>query len=41
VTEAALAVGFREFGRFARAFRREMGCLPGDIARGAKWPTLP
>jgi transcriptional regulator GlxA family with amidase domain len=36
VTEAALAVGFHDFGRFARVFRREIGCLPGELARGRR-----
>jgi AraC-like DNA-binding protein len=32
VTEAALSVGFRDLGRFARAFRDQVGCAPSDIA---------
>jgi AraC-like DNA-binding protein len=31
VTDAALSVGFRDLGRFARAFREEFGCAPSDV----------
>jgi AraC-like DNA-binding protein len=35
VTEAALTVGFRDLGRFGRAFRERFGCAPGEMrARG-------
>jgi AraC-like DNA-binding protein len=37
VTEAALSVGYRDLGRFAKAFREHFGCAPsqasGDAAR--------
>ncbi len=33
VTEAALSVGYRDLGRFARAFRRQVGCAPSDVMR--------
>jgi transcriptional regulator GlxA family with amidase domain len=33
VTEAALAVGFQDLGRFRRLFRREIGCRPSEVAR--------
>jgi len=33
VTEAALAAGFTDFGRFAAHFRRSFGCRPSDLAR--------
>ncbi|MFO0565197.1 MAG: AraC family transcriptional regulator [Polyangiaceae bacterium] len=33
VTEAALSVGFRDLGRFARAFRAEVGCAPSAVAK--------
>jgi AraC family transcriptional regulator len=36
VTEAALAVGFRDFGRFARVFRREMGRRPSEALRAGR-----
>jgi AraC family transcriptional regulator len=38
VTEAALAVGFRDLSRFSRAFRRELGTNPNQArrARAAK-----
>jgi AraC family transcriptional regulator len=40
VTEAALAVGFHDLGRFARMFRREIGCSPSELSRGrAPAPT--
>jgi AraC family transcriptional regulator len=32
VTEAALAVGFLDLGRFGRVFRREIGCRPSEFA---------
>jgi AraC family transcriptional regulator len=35
VTEAALEVGFTDLGRFAAAFRRELGCAPSAYARRA------
>jgi len=35
VTEAALAVGFQDLGRFGRMFRRELGCRPSEL-RGAR-----
>jgi AraC-like DNA-binding protein len=35
VTEAALSVGYRDLGRFARAFRRQVGCAPSDVMRRA------
>ncbi len=31
VTEAALSVGYRDLGRFAQAFRRQVGCAPSDM----------
>jgi len=31
VTEAALSVGFRDLGRFARAFREHLGCAPSEL----------
>ena len=31
VTEAALTVGFRDLGRFGRAFRERFGCAPGEM----------
>ena len=31
VTEAALTVGFRDLGRFGRAFRDRFGCAPGEM----------
>lgn len=36
VTEVAFSVGFTDLGRFARAFRRELGENPGAIARRAR-----
>jgi AraC-like DNA-binding protein len=36
VTQAALDVGFHDLGRFGRVFRAQMGCLPSDMARGAR-----
>ena len=33
VTEAALTVGFTDLGRFAQAFRRELGCAPSAFQR--------
>jgi AraC-like DNA-binding protein len=33
VTEAAIAVGMPDLGRFSRAFRRAFGCRPHEIAR--------
>jgi AraC-like DNA-binding protein len=33
VTEAALTVGFSDLGRFAQAFRREIGCAPSSFQR--------
>jgi AraC-like DNA-binding protein len=33
VTEAALSVGFSDLGRFARAFRLQLGCTPSAYAR--------
>lgn len=33
VTEAALAVGFRDMSRFARAFRAELGQSPSELRR--------
>lgn len=42
VTEAALAVGFRDFGRFGRMFRREIGCRPSELLRRrTQLPTSP
>jgi len=42
VTEAALAVGFHDLGRFGRMFRRETGCRPSEMARArAQLPTRP
>jgi AraC family transcriptional regulator len=32
VTEAALAVGFQDLGRFGRMFRREIGCRPSEVS---------
>ena len=34
VSEAALAVGFHDLGRFARMFRREIGCSPSELSHG-------
>ncbi len=31
VTEAALSVGYRDLGRFAQAFRRQVGCAPSEL----------
>jgi transcriptional regulator GlxA family with amidase domain len=36
VTEAAIAVGFHDFSRFARTFRRIVGRLPVEVARDSK-----
>jgi AraC-like DNA-binding protein len=36
VTEAALAVGFHDFSRFSRTFRRFIGRLPVEVARGSR-----
>lgn len=33
VTEAAYHVGFCDLGRFARAFRRQLGCAPSEFRR--------
>ena len=33
VTDAALSVGFTDLGRFAQAFRRELGCAPSAFQR--------
>jgi len=35
VTEAALEVGFHDLGRFAAAFRREVGCAPSAFVEAA------
>lgn len=35
VTEVALSVGFRDLGRFGRAFRRRHGCAPSEATRRA------
>jgi AraC family transcriptional regulator len=35
VTEAAFTAGFTDLGRFASAFRRELGCAPSEMARTA------
>jgi AraC family transcriptional regulator len=35
VSEAALAVGFQDLGRFGRMFRREIGCRPSEVAHGS------
>ncbi len=36
VTEAALAAGFGDLGRFARTYKRCTGRLPTDVRRGAR-----
>jgi AraC-like DNA-binding protein len=41
VTEAALAVGFHDFSRFSRTFRRFVGRLPVEVARGSREPRRP
>jgi transcriptional regulator GlxA family with amidase domain len=41
VTEAALAVGFHDFSRFSRTFKRFMGQLPIEVARGGRKLTTP
>lgn len=35
VTEAALSVGYRDLGRFARAFREHFGCAPSQTSSDA------
>lgn len=36
VTEAALAAGFTDLGRFARTYKRHTGRLPTEVRRGAR-----
>ncbi len=38
ITEVALSVGFTDLGRFARAFKAQVGVLPSQLARRAARP---
>lgn len=41
ITEVAASAGFDDPASFSRAFRREFGCAPGDVRRGARTARPP